>query len=619
MDMSLNRNCSLIILILFSTACSLAPPRYEQLEPLPKPVPYSDLACSETDETRCSIDSPIQALADQLAIENNNDNRHYATILDLGVEALAIRIHLIRAARESIALQTFIWQNDAVGHLMAQELLKAARRGVKIRILSDQLNIGRDPERLARVAVAHKNLRIKLYNPIDRKATLTKGDFIRGLFFKFDHLNHRMHNKIIVIDGHIGITGGRNIGNKYHDWDPEFNFIDRDVMVIGPVVNKMLESFEKYWRNPISVDLDQLLDVNAKLFSDGKQVELEPPDFMDVSEFDPLIAQTMNDTYITSRFIDKAFAVNKVRFAADRPQKPFVRDEEFDLKFSHQLKALVESADGSVLLQTPYFIFSSPAYHLFKELRERYPDINYTMSTNSLASADHYYVYALAFKRKKRNIKQLKFNIFELKPVPGDVQKFIPRYPILTVQKNNLKLKDPGVYDPDEPVDFDRYQTVPISATGPRTSIHAKSMVIDNEIAVIGSHNFDPRGIAINTEVTLTITDSAFAQALTDSIKLATEPQNSWIIARRQKVPILGHISEFFAKISRMLPIFDIWPFRYSTSFELREGFTPLDKDHPDFYQHYENVGQFPQTTLGDKQLKTLLVSAFGAVAEPLM
>lgn len=562
----------------------------------------------------------MQDLAEQLFSENkNNTQQHYATILDNGEEALAIRIHLIRAAQKSIDLQTYIWQDDAVGHLIASELLVAARRGVKVRIIGDQLNVGRDPQRLAQVAVAHENMKIKLYNPVHRKATLSKGDLFSGIFFKFNYFNHRMHNKIIVIDGRIGITGGRNIGNKYHDWDPEFNFIDRDVLIIGPIVKEIDESFVRYWDDPISVDLDQLTDVNATLFDDGKQIPQQAPVFRDLSEFASLVKQAIDRNFITEKFIDHAYLVDQVRFAADNPQKPFVPIEDIDIRHTHQLKQLIENAEQSVLLQTPYFIISNPAYQLFRELRGERPDIRFSASTNSLASADHYYVHALSYKRKKRNVKHLRFNIYELKPDPADAEVFIPRYPVLVAQKNDLHLAEPGVYDPEEPTNFDQFETIPITAKGPRISVHAKSMVIDDKISVIGSHNFDPRGVAINTEVTLTIFDDEFARALKQSIKLATAPQNSWIIAKQQKVPIIGHISNFFAMISRMLPVLDIWPFRYTASFELRDGMEPVDIDHPDFYEHYQNVGQFPETAMGDKQLKTLLVSGFGAVAEPLM
>jgi len=428
-----------------------------------------------------------------------------------------------------------------------------------------------------------------------------------------------MHNKIIVIDGRIGITGGRNIGNNYHDWNPEFNFIDRDVLIIGPIAKEMDESFVRYWDDPITVDLDQLTDVNAALFDNGKQIPQQAPVFRDLSEFDLLVTQAIDRNFIIEKFIDHAYLVDQIRFTADYPQKPFIPIEDIDIRHTHQLKQLIENAERSVLLQTPYFIISNPAYQLFRELRDERPDIKFSASTNSLASADHYYVHALSYKRKKRNVKHLHFNIHELKPDPADAEVFIPRYPVLAAQKKNLHLAQPGVYDPEEPSNFDQFGTIPITAKGPRISIHAKSMVIDDKIAVIGSHNFDPRGVAINTEVTLTIFDDDFARALKKSITLATAPQNSWIIAKQQKVPIIGHISNFFAMISRMLPVLDIWPFRYTASFELRDGMEAVDIDHPDFYKHYQNVGQFPETAMGDKQLKTFLVSGFGAVAEPHM
>ena len=154
---------------------------------------------------------------------------------------------------------------------------------------------------------------------------------------------------------------------------------------------------------------------------------------------------------------------------------------------------------------------------------------------------------------------------------------------------------------------------------GPRIGIHSKSLVIDEVVAVIGSHNFDPRSIGTNTEVTLTIRDKAFAKELSNSIRQYIAPQNSWTIAKRQHVPIIGYITETSETISQLLPVFDIWPFRYTTSFELRDGMQPVSIDDPDFYKHYEVVGQFPGTSLSDDQLKTILVSGFGAVAEPLM
>ena len=270
-------------------------------------------------------------------------------------------------------------------------------------------------------------------------------------------------------------------------------------------------------------------------------------------------------------------------------------------------------------MQTPYFILSKNAVRFLKKLKEEHTGIEYTVATNSLASADHYYVYALAFKRKKRNVKTLKFQIHELKPQPADIRELVPNYTELEQRQLSSAKQGSYEYDPDDNTELERYDTVPITVKGPRSSIHAKSMVIDSRIAVVGTHNFDPRGIAINTEVTLTVYDEDFAREVADSIAFSLRPQNSWLIAKRETVPFLGHISGFFQSVSRLLPVFDLWPFRYTSSFELREGKSPVSPGHPDFYKHYLDVGQFPGTALDAEQFKTLMISAFGSVAEPLM
>ena len=259
---------SLIILV---TACATVEIVEEREELLPRVIASTELTCPQTDLTRCSIDSPLQDLADELSNLTDNKNLHYATILDVGEKSLEARIHMIRAARKSIEVQTFIWASDEIGGLFASELIAAAKRGVKVRIIGDQLYSGNDPKNLAAAAQTHENLQIKLFNPLNQKATSSTSDVVKGFFLNFAMLNHRMHNKVMVFDGRIGITGGRNISNNYFDRGTEFNFIDRDILVIGPVAAEMQKSFEQYWTDPITFDLDQLVEVREHLFVDDKQ------------------------------------------------------------------------------------------------------------------------------------------------------------------------------------------------------------------------------------------------------------------------------------------------------------------------------------------------------------
>jgi cardiolipin synthase C len=609
----------LLIFFIFISACATQSLKIEERdEILPRVQANSDLSCPRSDVKRCSISSPLQDLADSLSNSSDSKNLHSATILDIGVKSLEARIHLIRAARNSIEVQTYIWASDEIGELFAKELIAAAKRGVKVRIIGDQLYSGNDPAKLATAAQLHENFQVKLYNPLHQKATTSTMDVVKSLFMDFSKLNHRMHNKVMVFDGRIGITGGRNIENAYYNWDEEYDYLDRDVLIVGSAASDMQKSFDRYWHDPITVELDQLSDVREHLFDNNKQKTLPDLTFTDSKEFDEVILNATNNQYIAKQFIESAHSVSDVLFLADRPQKPFIKDREADLNTTKKLRQVIENAEHSVLMQTPYFLISNPAYKLFSKLRKNRPEIDFTVSTNSLASIDQYIIYALSFKRKKRNVKDLEFKIYELKPKPADIEKMMPRYANLGNHGNpNERTSE---YDPEGDTEFDRYDTVAIHAIdGPRIGIHSKSLVIDNEISVIGSHNFDPRGIGLNTEVTLTIRDKAFAKELSNSIHQYIEPQNSWTIAKRQHVPFLSYLTEALESISRMLPVFDLWPFRYTTSFELRKGMQPVPIEHPDFYKHYQDVGQFPGTSLSDEQLKTILVSGFGVVGEPLM
>jgi phosphatidylserine/phosphatidylglycerophosphate/cardiolipin synthase-like enzyme len=606
---------ALLVLVALLSGCTISPPRYEKgVELSPRARADTAISCPDDSPRRCAILSPIAELADRAFAADT----HFVTILDVGREALEIRLHLIRSARQSIDLQTYIWANDESGQLMMRELVAAARRGVRIRLLSDQLRDGMTAEYLARLAITHENLEKRIYNPFLGDAIMADTDYLWGMFFHFDVLNHRMHCKLMVVDGRVAIVGGRNVQNRYFDLDPEFDYIDRDILVTGPVVQTMQSSFDDYWNSPIVTSLDQLADVRERLFEDGEPASLQP--LASANEQDPgrIAELAIDPDYIRATFVENAFQTDRIVFTADRPMKPFVKEAATDLNTSATLREVVGNMKQSLVVQTPYPILSGSAYKMLRRLRKRNPEAEFTVSTNSLATADHYYVYALAFKRKKRNIKKLGFNIFELKNKPADIEQFIPRYAELAADGPD-RLPETNDYRA-EPAAGDELLDIFSNGTPtPRISIHAKSLVIDGQVAVIGSHNFDPRSRDINTENAVIIWDEAFASALAARIRLATQPQNSWLIARSEEVPIIGYFTEMIGSVSRILPVFDLWPFRWASSFELRPGMTPVPRDHPDFYRRYADLGQFPTMGMDVEQLQVQLVSGFGAVAEPFM
>lgn len=274
------------------------------------------------------------------------------------------------------------------------------------------------------------------------------------------------------------------------------------------------------------------------------------------------------------------------------------------------MREIVTAARKSITIQTPYFVLSRTALKKLKEMRKENPDLQMTVSSNSLASTDLFMIYAITFKQKRKIIKNLKMNLYEFKPFPESVREYIPRYDQLLAD-----------YQPEENDDSssEYVELMPVHQKGPRIGMHAKSIVVDSEIAIIGSHNFDPRSISINTESAVIIRDEDIARDLEQNILVDIEPQNSWVIAKRQKIPLLGHFSEVIGSISQMLPVFDIWPFHYSTSYQLREEMEPLSASHPDFYKHYESVGQFPEVNMSVQGIQTRLFKAFGGFAAPLM
>ena len=144
--------------------------------------------------------------------------------------------------------------------------------------------------------------------------------------------------------------------------------------------------------------------------------------------------------------------------------------------------------------------------------------------------------------------------------------------------------------------------------------------MVDDSFAMVGSHNFDPRSDHYNTEAGVIVYDHRFADQLRSAIMRDTEPQNAWVIApRRPKVPLLSSVNEVIGDISESLPLFDFWPYRYATSFELKPGCQPLRVSNPGFYSCYEPVGDFPDVALSPKLIYTRLITAFGVGAAGIL
>jgi len=580
-------------------ACSLSQKKVQAVDARVSESRQELLTCPASRPNRCAQASPLR----EFGLSAVREGRHHLTLLEYGEQSLALRLHLVRAAQATIELQNFILRRDDSGELLLNELLDAARRGVKVRLLLDQMFSFSDAEYLVQLTMAHSNLEIRFYNPSFYKAKMAKHDWLSAVACCFRRFNQRMHNKLMVTDGLVGVVGGRNIADRYFEYDSNYEFKDRDVAAFGPAVREMRESFEWFWAHRKTVPVQHLRDVAATLL-DAPPAALTP--YEPPARMRALLESIADAELMKAAFVAPAFEVERLRYFSDRPRKQPSAGVEADPDITQELYDVLLSAERSVVIQSPYMVLSRRARELFAELRERNPDIELVYSTNSLASTDADTVYGHTHKHKKRYVGDLGFQLYELKPYPLDAPDFFPRWSVLIAEKKQ------GIGSQSE-ISGDN-STIPMPA--PRVGLHAKSFVVDGRVAMIGSHNFDPRSEGFNTENGLIVWDEAFARTLEGLIRKDIEPHNSWVVAmrpdREQQRTAIETAPE---NVTEFMP----WFYGSTSVYELAPGKAPLPPDHPDFYRHYYSVGSFPEVIRTRRQINVLFLGSFFGFLEPIL
>lgn len=589
----------LLAAVLLLPACSLSQKKVHEVDARVDASREMTLVCPPARADRCATDSPVLERARAAAREG----RHYVTLVEQGEQALQIRLHLIRAARDYIDLQNFILRKDETGELILDELLQAARRGVTVRLLLDQMFSFSDAEYLVALTMAHRNFEIRFYNPSFDKAEMAKHDWVSAVACCFNGFNQRMHNKLLVVDDLVGLVGGRNIADRYFDYDTNYDFKDRDVAVYGATVVEMRESFDWFWESPETVPVQHLRDVARELLANPPTPlgAYSPP-----ARLVPQLEAATDARYIREAFVDTAHEVGELEYFSDRPRKQAFPENAPKKDITQELYDVLNSAQRSVVIQSPYLVLSKRARRVFAELRERNPDIELVFSTNSLASTDADTVYGHTHRHKDRYIDRLGFRMYEFKPFPADAPDFFPRWPRL-IEEKKQGISSGSAISGDN-------STMPMPA--PRVGLHSKSFVVDGRVAMIGSHNFDPRSESFNTENGLIVWDEGFARAVEQLIRRDIEPQNSWVVAmrpdpeqRKTAIPTPpGNNTEF-------LP----WFYGSTSVYELAPDKEPVPPGSPDFYRHYYSVGSFPEVIRTRRQINVLFLGSFFFFLEPIL
>jgi phosphatidylserine/phosphatidylglycerophosphate/cardiolipin synthase-like enzyme len=604
------------ILVLCLSACaSVTEKQRNSAQNYAISIQDQQIACAP--DFPCGVDSPFQHQARQnYAKSNKTQPKHSLIMLDQGHDALLLRLHMIESAKQTIELQMFIFDLDESGTLVLDALIRAAKRGVKVRVLFDQLYGLNRPKLQAKLAAVHKNFELKLYSPMFDQAEISSAEFFAGIVFQYQNLNQRMHTKLLLVDNQMAIIGGRNIQDRYFDWDKDYNYRDRDIWVAGEITLAMKENFEAFWLSERSYSATRLNDVVEEL----ERAETDP-EYLKISR--PPYSERMHAMQKMSENGAKVWAelqpylhhVGAVRFYADLPEKHHDEPDTHALA-SNAVYEIITKAQHSVIMQTPYLVMSRIARQTFRMLQKKENPVRVWVSTNSLAATDAFPVYALSHKYKRLYLRELGFRIYEFKPFPESAYMRVGQ----DVGWLNVELK-PNSNTPDifGYTGSSSKASIPLTKKGVRAGLHSKSLVIDGQVSVIGSHNFDPRSDGYNTESMLVVDDLYFSNMLSASIRNDMRPDNSWAIAPRESLPEIAEFNYSMGKFSENLPVFDIWPWPYATSYQLTTECAAIAYDDPSFMECSEAVGDFPQVNMSLKAIYTRIISAFGASLEPIL
>lgn len=581
----------LIPLALWLAACSLSPERMAEIDALVENhrggveiLPVSEPRIIESELNDIALDT----------------DQHHLVVVDQGSDALAMRIHMIRSATEQIELMNYIFHEDESGHLLLGELVDAARRGVAVRVLVDSLFSLDNPELLAALELIDATIDVRLYNPLFSRATLGDAAFSAAVVCCFRTLNHRLHHKLLSVDRRHGLIGGRNTADRYFDLDTRMNFLDMEVLVTGPVVAGMVDDFDRFWQHSRSRPARHTREVAALI--ERQQV---PPVYLHRDNRAAYaLAMVEDPQWLDALMKTAGFRVGQVDYFSDLPDKTWDPNGEISTRVLHDL---IAGARQRVLIQTPYFVLSKAFERVLDELDD---SVEVVVSSNSLAATDAWPVYAISRRQRYRMVNGLGVRLYEAKPYPADLANFNRRYEQLVIDRA-LGIESPMRIDPPSAT-----RDMP----GPRISVHAKILVIDDEIAVVTSHNFDPRSERFNTENGIVVQDRDFARAMTDYIEAIAAPGNSWLVkARSDGLPVIGSVNRTMARISRRLPTLDLWPWYLTENYAIDVTAGTLDPANPDVQENHEAVGLAPEVITLRRIFSTGLVSRMFGFLRPIM
>jgi cardiolipin synthase C len=391
-----------------------------------------------------------------------------------GRVAFGSRMHLARAAARSIDIQTFIWHDDATGSLLYEEMIEAAQRGVRVRLLLDDANTTPAIDRILAMLMRQPHIELRLYNPF-----VGRGSKAWGFLTDFNRLNHRMHNKSFTVDNLVAIVGGRNIADEYFEAGQDTALVDFDVMAIGDVVRSVSAEFDLYWNSASAYPAESILaGVKPAAPEDLAERARAVQSSAGAAAFTEAIANTAQVRRLLDGQLDIEWTT--ARLINDDPAKTLSPSSDVDLQLLPKLDAAFGSPTASLDLISPYFVPGEKGSEALEAMARR--GVKVRVLTNSLAATDELSVHA-GYSKRRIPLLRAGVQLYELKPEAANIKK--------------------------------RSKEIGSSA---KAGLHAKTYEVDGRAIFVGSFNLDPRSSKLNTEMGLVIDSPTLAGDLADAI-----------------------------------------------------------------------------------------------------
>ena len=453
--------CSIAITV---TGCSTLPKH--KIESIPETTLQVDTAQT----TLAQIIQPLQ--------EQHPDLTGYLVLFE-PLEALATRLSLIDKAEKRLDLQYYIWDNDKVGSLALHALIRAADRGVRVRLLIDDNN-AKSTEGIFLALAQHPNIEVKLFNPY-RFRKYRALDMILDL----KRINRRMHNKSFIADHQVALIGGRNMTNQYYNVSDNYQFSDVDVMLVGTAVKDISHSFDEYWNHEYAYKVQEVVNQSAHHLSyESLKRQLD-------EHYERVTVQNYLDLTSNSQAIDSLMSRDiqldwvKAEVVKDSPDKIKSKAKKKE-HLNFQLIQHLEQPEKNVDLISAYFVPEKKGAKMLTDLAK--DGVKVRVLTNSFKANDVAVVHAF-YGKYRQNLLEHGVQLYEFLPA---------------LNKNDLDKNTE---------DLAKKAKVSIKGLS-RSSLHAKLMALDEKQVFIGSFNFDPRSAYLNTEIGVLLNSPPLAQAV---------------------------------------------------------------------------------------------------------